>query len=168
MDLAAKVNGWTEADARMGFRACCDSTRWAERMTAARPFVDEAALLAAAEENFQNLGRADWLEAFAAHPQIGDMAALRAKFGHESGWPAGEQAGIAAASETVLQALAKGNADYEARFGYIFIVCATGKTAAEMLALLQTRLGNDPKNELAIAAAEQQKITYLRLRKLSS
>ena len=109
---------------------------------------------------------ADWLEAFAAHPRIGDLDALRKKFASTANWCAGEQAGVAAADEAVLTALADGNRAYEARFGYIFIVCATGKSAAEMLAILTARLANDPEVELKVATAEQAKITRLRLEKL--
>ncbi len=111
---------------------------------------------------------ADWLEAFAAHPRIGDVDALRAKFAATAAWASGEQAGVAGASESTLRALAEGNRDYEAKFGHIFIVCATGKTADEMLGLLRERLANEPDAELAVAAAEQAKITAIRLRKLLS
>ena len=110
---------------------------------------------------------ADWLEAFAAHPRIGDLDALRAKFAATAAWAVRRAGGRRRrADEATLRALADGNRDYEARFGYIFIVCATGKTAGEMLALLRERLGNDPEAELAVAAAEQAKITRIRLRKL--
>jgi 2-oxo-4-hydroxy-4-carboxy-5-ureidoimidazoline decarboxylase len=135
-------------------------------MTARRPFESADALFAAAEDVWAGLGRDDWLEAFAAHPRIGDIDGLRKKFATTADWSAGEQAGVAGAAEQVLRDLAAGNADYEARFGHTFIVCATGKTAAEMLALLRARLANDPAAELRVAAAEQAKITRLRLEKL--
>ena len=93
------------------------------------------------------------------------MASLKAKYAGNDAWSEGEQAGVDAANEKTLLALAKGNEDYEARFDYIFIVCASGKSAREMLQLLETRLGNDPDAELAIAAGEQRKITHLRLDK---
>jgi 2-oxo-4-hydroxy-4-carboxy-5-ureidoimidazoline decarboxylase len=147
---------------------CCGARAWVAAMLAAQPCADRAALEAAAEKAFAALKAEDWLEAFRHHPKIGDKAALRAKFASTREWASGEQAGAAAADEATLDALAKGNADYEARFGHIFIVCATGKSAAEMLALLKARIGNDPKEELCIAAGEQVKITKLRLAKLLS
>jgi 2-oxo-4-hydroxy-4-carboxy-5-ureidoimidazoline decarboxylase len=135
-------------------------------MTARRPFRHEADLFGAADQIWRGLTRADWLEAFASHPKIGDLDSLRTKFATTGAWAAGEQAGVAGAAEAVLQSLADGNAAYEAKFGYIFIVCASGKTAEEMLALLRQRLVNDPDEELRIAAAEQMKITCSRLAKL--
>jgi 2-oxo-4-hydroxy-4-carboxy-5-ureidoimidazoline decarboxylase len=161
-----RLHLWSPREAREAFRRCCGATRWAQQMTARRPFKDEAELFAIAEQVWQGLDRNDWLEAFVAHPKIGDLSSLRAKFANTGAWAAGEQAGVAGASEAILQALAEGNAAYEAKFGYIFIVCATGKTAAEMLAVLRQRLPNDPERELRIAAAEQLKITRLRLEKL--
>jgi 2-oxo-4-hydroxy-4-carboxy-5-ureidoimidazoline decarboxylase len=158
------LNALPQAEARSAFLRCCGSTRWADAMTAGRPFATAAELSAAANEVWTRLDRADWLEAFAAHPRIGDLEALRKKYSGD--WCAGEQGGVAGADETVLRGLAEGNRRYEERFGYIFIVCATGKPAAEMLALLTARLANDPETELRIAAAEQAKITRLRLEKL--
>jgi 2-oxo-4-hydroxy-4-carboxy-5-ureidoimidazoline decarboxylase len=146
---------------------CCGARRWAEAMARGRPYADEAALYEAADRAWAAMDRADILEALAHHPRIGaDLDALRDRFAATAGWSAGEQAGIAAAGHDVLVALRDGNLRYEERFGHIFIVCATGKSAAEMLALLEERLGNDPERELAIAAAEQAKITRLRLEKL--
>lgn len=112
------------------------------------------------------LDRLDWLEALAAHPRIGDLHSLREKFASTADWASGEQAGVAGAGDDLIRALADGNRDYEAKFGYIFIVCATGKTAAEMLAILRERLLNGPGAELRIAAAEQAEIMRLRLEKL--
>src|SRR5204862_1877936 len=120
-----------------------------------------AALHEAAERAAAALARDDWLEAFRHHPKIGDLSSLRAKFASTSAWAAGEQASAAGAGEEVLEGLAAGTARYEATFGYIFIVCATGKSAREMLDLLSARLGNDAPAELAIAAGEQRKITNL-------
>jgi 2-oxo-4-hydroxy-4-carboxy-5-ureidoimidazoline decarboxylase len=134
-------------------------------MMAARPFGSREELFAAAEAAFGDLAPEGWLEAFAHHPKIGDQEALRARFAETRQWAEGEQAGAAAASEEVLAALARENRAYEARFGYIFIVCASGKTAAEMLALLRERLPHRADTELRVAAAEQAKITRLRLEK---
>jgi allantoinase len=161
-----RLNALGEAEARGELLRCCGSKRWAEQMAARRPFTSIDDLLATADAVWDGLDRADRLEAFAAHPKIGDLNALRAKFASAASWAAGEQAGVAGAPEATLRALADGNRDYEARFGHIFIVFATGKTADEMLGLLRARLGNDPETELAIASAEQAKITRLRLRKL--
>jgi 2-oxo-4-hydroxy-4-carboxy-5-ureidoimidazoline decarboxylase len=135
-------------------------------MMARRPFADAAALRAAADEVWSALSHGDWLEAFSHHPRIGDVEGLRARFASTRTWAEGEQAGARAASDEVLRALAEGNRAYEARFGHIFIVCATGKSAEEMLALLRARLPNDPVAEARVAAGEQAKITRLRLEKL--
>jgi 2-oxo-4-hydroxy-4-carboxy-5-ureidoimidazoline decarboxylase len=136
-------------------------------MAAARPFPDEDAMHRTAERAFDLLEQTDWLEAFRAHPRIGDRETLRSRFRSTHEWSMEEQRGAAGAPDEVLDALEAGNQAYENRFGHIFIVCATGKTAAEMLSLLRSRLENDPATELRIAAAEQRKITYLRLEKLS-
>jgi 2-oxo-4-hydroxy-4-carboxy-5-ureidoimidazoline decarboxylase len=152
--------------ARAALLRCCGSRRWADAMTDRRPFASDDHAFRAASDIWASLDRADWFEAFAAHPRIGDLDSLRRKFPSTAEWAGGEQTGVAVASEDVLRELADGNREYEAKFGYIFIVCATGKSAAEMLALLRQRLGNDPENELRIAAAEQAKITRPRLEKL--
>lgn len=135
-------------------------------MLARRPFASAAELFATGDEVWENLSRDDWLEAFAAHPRIGDLDGLRKRFATTADWASHEQSGVVAACEEILRQLADGNRRYEERFGYIFIVCATGKTATEMLDILNARLGNAPEHELAIAAAEQAKITRLRLEKL--
>jgi 2-oxo-4-hydroxy-4-carboxy-5-ureidoimidazoline decarboxylase len=166
MDGLSRLNAAPADEARADLARCCGATRWVESMLARRPFADDAAMLAAAEEAFRGLGADDWREAFGHHPRIGDLDGLRAKFASTRTWAAGEQAGAATADEGVLRALAAGNRDYEERFGHIFIVCATGRSAGEMLGLLQERLSNPPEAELRIAAAEQEKITRLRLAKL--
>lgn len=128
-----------------------------------RPFVSDQQLLAIAREEWFALTSPDWREAFGHHPRIGDRASLGARFPATAELSEQEQRGVAGASNATLDALAEGNRAYEEKFGYIFIVCATGKTADEMLALLRARLGNDPQEELLIAAGEQAKITELRL-----
>lgn len=175
---ASRLDSLAEPLAIAALLRCCGSRRWAEAMARGRPYDEEPRLLTAAEIAFARLGREDWLEAFSHHPRIGDRSALAARFpttpsgpagGSEpraAAWSAAEQGGVAGAGEDVLDALVRANREYEARFGHIFIVCATGKSAAEMLALLRERLPNDPDAELAIAAAEQRKITALRLKKL--
>jgi allantoinase len=153
---------------RAALAKCCSSERWLDRMIVERPFTgNNRLLLRDAAVFWWAMDREDWLEAFAAHPKIGDVESLRAKFAGTRDWAGGEQSGVAGASEGTLNRLAELNRDYEARFGYIFIVCATGKSADEMLAILESRLPNDPQTEVQIAATEQLKITQLRLRKLS-
>jgi 2-oxo-4-hydroxy-4-carboxy-5-ureidoimidazoline decarboxylase len=159
------------------FLRCCGSTNWARLMTAARPFASEADMADVADSIWTSLAPADWLEAFAAHPRIGetrparnmDRAPAARPGGHGdsmSNWSAIEQSGVQSVDSGVRERLAQGNRQYEARFGYIFIVCATGKSADEMLELLERRLSNAPADELQIAAREQGKITRLRLGKL--
>lgn len=162
----AELNALPAARARDELRRCCGSSRWVEEMERRRPFSDRDAVLASSEAVWAGCGPDDWLEAFSHHPRIGGKDALRAKFASTSAWARGEQAGAASADERTLEALARGNAAYEARFGHLFIVCATGKTAGEMLALLESRLGNEPAAERRLAAAEQAKITKIRLEKL--
>ncbi|MBD2721747.1 2-oxo-4-hydroxy-4-carboxy-5-ureidoimidazoline decarboxylase [Hymenobacter armeniacus] len=146
---------------------CCGSTAWVENMVALFPIADAETLLHEATNQWNKLSEADWREAFTHHSKIGgDVAALREKFASTSQWAEGEQASVKQASQATLEALAAGNAEYEQKFGYIFIVCATGKTADEMLALLQARMPNSPENEILIAAGEQDKITRIRLKKL--
>jgi len=164
----AELNALPPEAARAELLRCCGCARWAEDVAGARPFGDKAALLAASDAAWSATGEKEWREAFSHHPRIGGKDALRAKFASTQSWATGEQAGAAAASEAVLDALAAGNAAYESRFGHIFIVCATGKSAAEMLDLLKSRLGNEPGAELRLAAGEQNKITKIRLEKLLS
>ena len=163
----AELNHLDKPARAEALRICCGSRAWVQSMLAAFPVADAATLLREATARWQQLREADWREAFTHHPKIGgDVEALRAKFASTSTWAEGEQAAVQQASLATLEALATGNEDYERRFGYIFIVCATGKTAAEMLALLQARLSNEPEDEIVIAAGEQDKITRLRLEKL--
>jgi OHCU decarboxylase len=171
----ADLNALDDGAAVGAFLRCCGSSRWARQMSAGRPFADAAAMAAAADRIGSTLEPADWLEAFAAHPRIGAGGAGqageagragRAGRGERAGWAEQEQASVALAAEETLRRLADANHAYETRFGYIFIVCATGKTADEMLALLESRLRHDAGDELRIAAEEQRKITRLRLTKL--
>lgn len=159
-----QVDHATPASAREILARACGSTRWVERMMARRPFGTDAKLLAAARVEWFGLTEADWLEAFSHHPRIGDRAALEARFPATHDLSATEQARVGGANAAVIAALADANERYVARFGFIFIVCATGKTAEEMLALLRARLANDRAAELRIAAEEQARITALRLR----
>jgi OHCU decarboxylase len=145
---------------------CCGSSRWAREVASRRPFRETDELLSAADEVWWSLGEDDWLEAFSHHPKIGERRAAAAQTGEERAWSAEEQAGMGAADAGARDALAALNREYEERFGHIFIVCATGKTPAEMLSLLRARLPNERGRELRVAAEEQRRITQLRLRKL--
>jgi len=157
---AAYLNSLSIAAARAALGRCCGARHWVDGMLAARPFASDAELLAAAERVWWSLGRADWLEAFAAHPRIGARAEAMTDWGRR------EQAGANGAAEATLAALAQGNRTYEERFGHVFLICATGRTADEMLGALRARLTNDPATELRVAAEEQAKIIRLRLDRL--
>ena len=133
-----------------------------------RPFADDAAVVQTGSSMRGNaFNQPTGWKRFCAHPKIGDVDSLRAKFANTRDWASNEQAGVTEASDSVLQRLSELNREYEAKFGYIFIVCATGKSADEMLAILESRLPNDPTTELRTAAQEQLKITLLRLQKLA-
>jgi OHCU decarboxylase len=138
---------------------CCGSTSWVQAILEARPFASLERLEAAATECWWRLRPSDWLEAFSKHPKIGEKNEV-------SAWSAQEQRGMNSAPAQVTERLAEMNRLYFEKFGWIFIVCATGKSAEEMLSLLESRLSNGPEEELGIAAAEQSKITLLRLKKL--
>ena len=146
-------------------QSCSGSLSWARRVAFARPLGSGLSLVARGEAEWEKLTGEEVLESAASHPRIGaDLDALRRKYGSGS-FSEGEQAGVAPASENVLLALREGNLAYEKRFGHIFIVCASGKTAAEMLEILQTRMQNEPDVELVVTKGELWKITRLRLEK---
>ena len=166
----ARLNALSSEEAQAELLKCCGSTNWARHMTQQRPFPTGGdamrRLLDSADRVWWDLGREDWLEAFSRHPRIGEKAAAKDASAETRRWSEEEQSGTRSAREQVLAALAKANRAYEKRFGYVFIVCATGKSSEEMLALLQQRLQNDPAAELRMAAEEQRRITHLRLQKL--
>ena len=164
MGASQRLNGAGADEARAILRTCCGSTRWVEGMLARRPFADDDALLASAEAVWFGLSEADWREAFSHHPRIGDRESLAQRFPDTHALSAREQAGVGGASRDVLEALAARNQEYEERFGYIFIVCATGRSAADMLAMIERRLHHPAGVEIRIAAGEQARITALRLR----
>ncbi|MDQ3134816.1 MAG: 2-oxo-4-hydroxy-4-carboxy-5-ureidoimidazoline decarboxylase [Acidobacteriota bacterium] len=167
MDRAlSRLNSLTPQEAADELQKCCGSTRWAGRVSALRPFRDVPELLATADRIWGELSREDWLEAFRSHPKIGEQKASPNVSGDAQCWSEREQAAARAAAPETLATLAAANRVYEDKFGYIFIVCATGKTAGEMLTLLEARLDNDPDSELRIATEEQRRITQLRLQKL--
>jgi allantoicase len=156
-----------ELDAAL--RACCGSSAWVSRMKAERStpaFASLSALEARAAEIWQALAPKDWDEAFRAHPRIGEKKAEAGQSAVAKGWSATEQSKVDAATEATRAALREANVAYEAKFGRIYIVCATGKTAEEMLAIAKERMQNDPETELKRAAEEQRRITDLRLEKL--
>jgi len=158
-----RIDAADDATARALLTRACGSSRWVDRMLARRPFRSDARLLFAARNEWFGLTERDWLEAFAHHPKIGDRASLAARFPSTHDLSAKEQAAVGGAGADVIAALADANDTYLARFGFIFIVCATGKSAEEMLRLLRDRLSNDRATELRVAAEEQAKITALRL-----
>jgi len=163
MEQWQAIDGADPEGARRLLRACCGSERWVERMMHSRPFASRETALAAARDVWLSLDETDWREAFSRHPKIGDRDALQRRFPESHHLSAREQAGVDGAHEDVLGELASRNREYEARFGYIFIVCATGKSAGEMLVLLRERLTHSPADEIRVAAGEQSKITALRL-----
>lgn len=161
-----KVNNASIEKAQHLFRQCCTSETWIKRMVEERPYVSVDAISLAADRNWQDLAEADYLQAFEGHPKIGDVSSLKAKYANTKALAAGEQSSVDEASDEVIARLAQGNAAYEDKFGFIFIVCATGKSALEMVELLEARLPNDKATELINAAEEQRKIFQIRLEKM--
>lgn len=161
------LNALDKSQLKQELIKCCGSRLWVEKMAAVFPLTDEGALFAHAKYIwFEECDKADWLDAFSHHPRIGDLTALRTKFASTAEWAGGEQASVRYTSDEVLETLARWNGLYEDKFGYIFIVCATGKSAEEMLAMLSVRLSNSPSEEIRVAMEEQYKITAIRLHKL--
>jgi OHCU decarboxylase len=160
-----QLNALPPKRAAQTLRACCGSRRWAVGVAAGRPYPLPEALLAAGEEIWWRLEAEDWLQAFAAHPRIGEGAPGGDET-REHAWSLDEQSGAASLEASTAERLAAANRRYEERFGYVFLVCASGKSGDEMLAAVERRLADDPAHELRVAAAEQAKITRLRLEKL--
>ncbi len=145
---------------------CCGSSKWVDAIDQGAPYEEEELLFQKVLKTwFEDCSENDFLEAFQHHPKIGNIDSLREKFANTKGWAGNEQAGVNAASEEILEKLAAVNDAYEDKFGFIFIVCATGKSAREMLQLASTRLAHSKEEEMKIAASEQFKITLLRLQK---
>jgi allantoicase len=158
------LNALADEAAHKALLDCCGAGAWAQGVAGRRPFHDPAQLFESAREVWEKLRKDDWLEAFHQHPKIGERKAGEPDQAQR--WSEQEQRSVADSARQLLEELAKLNQAYEARFGYIFIVCASGKSAEEMLGLLGQRLKNDPESELRIAAGEQAKITRLRLEKM--
>jgi OHCU decarboxylase len=145
---------------------CCGSRRWAQELANRRPYSNLETLLASANEIWWSLRPDDWLEAFRSHPKIGEKKAAETVSAQSQRWSGQEQSGVSNASRETVDSLEELNDAYEKKFGFIFIICATGKNSAEMLKALRDRLANSAASELQIAAAEQNRITELRLKKL--
>ncbi len=163
----SELNNLDKKSAKEHLLKCCESNRWADLLLNHFPFEDGQLLVSKALEIWYNeCDESDWKQAFLGHPKIGDLESLEKKFANTKEWAGNEQSGVETASKAIITELAKANADYEQKFGYIFIVCATGKSAEEMLQILQDRLENNPETEIHIAMGEQHKITLIRLKKL--
>ena len=162
-----ELNKASQEDAGKVLRQCCTSDKWIAGLLARRPFAESSELSSAADEVWSELAEEDFLQAFDGHPKIGDVGSLKEKYANTKALAAGEQSSMETADDLVIAALAQGNEDYQRKFGFIFIVCATGKSAGEMLALLLERLPNTRDEELLNAAEEQRKIFQLRLEKLA-
>ena len=161
------LNTLPPEEAKAALANCCGATQWVNRMMEAHPFASASALFARCNDIWYGQCREeDWLEAFSHHPRIGGIDSLKEKYAATKNWAEKEQGGVKGAAATTLERLAAANRAYEEKFGFIFIVCATGKSAEEMLRLLQDRLENMREEELRVAMGEQCKITHLRLRKL--
>jgi len=161
------LSAWNDADeisAIEAMLACCGAHRWAEQMVALRPIASIAELSEAADRVWAIMGEPNWMEAFACHPRIGEQTAAAASE-KSTAWSVQEQAGTRSAANNVMRQLAEGNALYEQHFGFTYIVCATGKSADEMLAILKRRLANDRVAELKEAAEQQRQILQIRLGK---
>jgi 2-oxo-4-hydroxy-4-carboxy-5-ureidoimidazoline decarboxylase len=166
--MSAVLVQWNRLPADEAVKAilpCCSSKAWAAGMAARRPFSDVTTLLAASEETWSNLSAADWMEAFRGHPRIGESLATPSLSDQSATWSVLEQKNVAAAGDAVKIALAEANQEYEQRFRNTFIVCATGKSALEILEILRRRLQNDGPTELRQAAEQQRQITRIRLTK---
>lgn len=162
----AWLNELDPEEARNELLKCCGATRWAETVERNRPYASIEQLIAKANNVWWSLNETDWLEAFRGHPRIGEKKAVKAVSAQAQQWSAQEQQSVQHGAQKTIEKLARLNVAYEKKFGFIFIVCATGKSSDEILALLEQRLSNDASAELPVAATEQAKITELRLRKL--
>jgi allantoicase len=162
----ARLNHLSRKQAAGALYDCCGSKKWVERVLARRPFADPSALLDTAEEAFGSLGRKDWMTIFRSHPAIGAKKAAGKQTANARKWSAGEQSVAQETSLETLAVMAAANEDYEATFGHVFLICATGKSSEQILKSLQERRGHDAETEMRIASQEQRKITRLRLEKL--
>ena len=164
-EVLARWNGLPQEEAAREIVACCGSGTWATKMASKRPIQNEVSLLAVSDEIWRTLSEENWQEAFRSHPRIGDSPSNKFGPAQSSVWSEQEQQKAATADEAVKMALKWGNREYEQKFGRIFIVCATGKSASEILEILRRRLHNDDATELQLAAEEQRQIMHIRLKK---
>ncbi|MGA2726829.1 MAG: 2-oxo-4-hydroxy-4-carboxy-5-ureidoimidazoline decarboxylase [Terracidiphilus sp.] len=162
--VLAEWNRAVADEALLAMIACCGAKRWAAAMVEQRPFASIVDLSEAADRTWSEMQEPDWLEAFACHPRIGERKVAHVS-AQSAAWSRQEQSAAASATERVLSELAEGNALYEERFGFTYIVCATGRSADEMLGILQRRLTNDRAEELREAAEQQRQILQIRLGK---
>jgi allantoicase len=161
-----RFNQLSVAQARKALFDCCGSKKWVEQIISLRPFLSAANLLDASDKTWSALERREWLAAFRHHPAIGGRSAKGKQSETARRWSAGEQSAAQQASADTLAALAAANRAYQAKFGHVFLICASGKSSEEILKNLQKSLLTDPEEELRNAAEEQRKITRLRLEKL--
>ena len=166
MDVIDGINSIPSEQAQAEFLKCCGSRRWAAKMIAQRPFENVEEIVTAADRIWWTLEATDWLEAFDSHPRIGETKAAAPVAPESLSWSETEQSGTRDSTRQTMDELAELNRQYQEKFGFIYIVCATGKSAEEMLAILRERLSNNAATELRNAATEQAKITTLRLNKL--
>ena len=166
-DVLARWNLLDAATASNEILPSCGSRKWADAMAARRPLADQADVLEASDEIWRSLTASDWQEAFRSHPRIGESAnhEVRGQNAKAVAWSEQEQRNVSDADASAKIALANGNREYERRFNRIFIVCATGKSPAEILAILNRRLNNDEATELQETSEQQRQITHIRLRK---
>ena len=161
-----KINNANSKQAYRIFESCCCAPKWIESMTNSRPFAQPRDVLIASDKTFMQLTKADYLTAFEGHPQIGNLQTLKDKYENTSDSASHEQSGMSDAKQSILEEMHALNIEYLEKFGFIFIVCASGKSAQQMLDLIKSRINNDHDSELSIAGNEQAKITHIRLEKL--
>ncbi len=166
MTGTSRLNSLPPSEAHAEFHRCCGSAQWAQKMVEARPFSSESALLQAADSAWTQTSVQDRIEAFSHHPRIGEQRLEQPRFAATSDWSRMEQVGMEGAAQVIQSRFTDLNRQYLHKFGFVFLLCATGKSAAEMLAALESRLAHSRTQELRIAAEEQAKITRLRLQRL--
>jgi 2-oxo-4-hydroxy-4-carboxy-5-ureidoimidazoline decarboxylase len=164
-DVLTRWNRLLPEEAEHEILLCCGSRAWAHRIVSRRPLADSASLLIASDETWRDLGETDWAEAFRSHPRIGETRAEQPSHSRSAAWSAQEQGKVTAANDAVKAALAEANREYERRFNRIFIICASGKEAPEILEVLRRRLQNSPEAELREAVEQQRQIMQLRIKR---
>ncbi len=161
-----ELNNLNPEQLKTTLSTCCGSSVWVEKLSSIFPILNKEVLFEEAQKIWTSCTEQDWVEAFRHHPKIGDISSLQKKIANTAHWAANEQSSVSTASKNTIEELAKLNEAYEIKFGFIFIVCATGKSAEEMLRLIQLRMNNSKNQELENAMKEQNKITLLRLKKI--